>query len=574
MTTSRTGDLQEGTPHPPARRDGARGLRRAGTVALLLLASLPALAGLAELWLHRGEPYLPFGDHAILALVVDDVGQHEVLLGAYSRFGWFHPGPMGTYLLAATSFVLGGALQALSAGTLVLNGLSAAVTVWLVRRRAGLAPALWTLLVLTLSVQILGEEFLRDSWNPFLPVLPFLAGVLLCWTALLGDAWALPLAAIPLSLAVQSHVGFAPAVGAVGAVLAAGLALRAVRRLRSRRVDPEEPARRPRRWVLASAGAAAVTALLWLPTAIQQGTGSPGNAGVLLEDLVRGSSEAPAGVGTGLRAVADEFGKLPASVVGAGRPAAPFLPERWPALAVAVGLVAFAVTIGLAVRRRRVPVLCLGALTAAVAAAGVAAIARIDGPPYPYLAQWTVVIGVLVWTTVGLGLLPGGATGIRSVPRAETVLTASLAVLTAGVVLAAAVGTARADTPSTDRTGQLVRLEQAVVTDLDRLGLRTGPDRAVVRVDFAPTSRADDLVGTLWPGTGLLLGLVRNGVDVQVLEFWRTPFGERYTERVADAGYVATLAFTDGTSPPPEPWQQVLEVDGELQVYGGVPPAG
>ena len=37
---------------------------------------------------------------------------------------------------------------------------------------------------------------------------------------------------------------------------------------------------------------------------------------------------------------------------------------------------------------------------------------------------------------------------------------------------------------------------------------------------------------------------------------------------------MATIAYSDGTSPPPEPWQQVLAVEGELEVYGGVPPAG
>ena len=51
-------------------------------------------------------------------------------------------------------------------------------------------------------------------------------------------------------------------------------------------------------------------------------------------------------------------------------------------------------------------------------------------------------------------------------------------------------------------------------------------------------------------------------------------FGPRYTDRADDAGYVVTLAYADGSSPPPEPWQRVLAVEGELEVYGGVPPTG
>ncbi len=37
---------------------------------------------------------------------------------------------------------------------------------------------------------------------------------------------------------------------------------------------------------------------------------------------------------------------------------------------------------------------------------------------------------------------------------------------------------------------------------------------------------------------------------------------------------MVTLAYSDGTSPPREPWQRLLGVEGDLEVYGGVPPAG
>lgn len=588
MTTTWTGEPRSGAQLAPGTASSAaagtrsRGSRRAVTAGLLLLAALPAIGGLVGLWLDRGEPYLPFGDHAILALTVDSVGEEEVLLGAYSRFGWFHPGPMGTYLMAASSWLLGGALQALSAGVLVISGASAMTAVWVVHRRAGVVPALGALLVLTLSMRTLGDDFIRDSWNPFLPVLPLLAGVLLCWTAVRGAAWALPAAVVPLSLAVQSHVGALPAVAAATAVLAGGLLVRTVQHLRRRSAaGGARPAVLPRRWLVAGVAAAVLAALLWLPTAIEQVTRSPGNATALLDDLLQRSPEAPAGAAAGFRAVADEFGRLPASLVGGGPSDGPFLPAFWPPPASALGLVAFAVALGLAARRRRGDVLWLGALTLAVAAAGVAAVARIDGPPYQYLAQWTIVVGILAWTTVGLGLLPPLDAALRSAAgrmrrpvRPGTVLAAPLALVTGAVVLVAAVGTGRADTPSTDVTGSLVRLEEAVVADLDRLGLRGGADEPVVRVDFFGTERPGNLIGTLWPGMGLVLGLERDGVDVQVLELWRTPFGDRYVDRVEDAGYVATVAYSDGTSPPPAPWQQVLAVEGELEVYGGVPPAG
>ncbi len=133
--------------------------------------------------------------------------------------------------------------------------------------------------MLTLSVRTMGDDFIRDSWNPHLPVLPLLAGVLLVWTAVRGDAWALPLAVVPLSLAVQSHVGLVPAVAAVIAVLvvraagAGGAALRA-------RTSAGDPGRRsvlPRRWLVAAV-ARSPRGLLWLPTVVEQVTTTPGNA--------------------------------------------------------------------------------------------------------------------------------------------------------------------------------------------------------------------------------------------------------------------------------------------------------
>ena len=173
-------------------------LRRALGAAVVLLAAVPSVLGLAALALDRDQPYLPFGDQAILALSVDAVGEHEVLLGAYSRFGWYHPGPMATYLLAGVYDLMGDSTRALAVGTLVLGGIASAAAVWLVLRRAGALAALWTAVVLALTVRTLGGGFLYDSWNPFLPVLPLLAGVLLC----------IPIITIPWAIASFRTAGY------------------------------------------------------------------------------------------------------------------------------------------------------------------------------------------------------------------------------------------------------------------------------------------------------------------------------------------------------------------------------
>jgi hypothetical protein len=551
----------------PVRRSRRR---RLPAVGLALLAALPALAAVVVLLGGLGGRYLPYGDQAILELNVRDVGHHTVLLGQYSRFGWYHPGPLAAYLLAVPYHLLAGAHQSLSIGALLIAGSSLAGSVLLIRRRAGTTAAIWSIGVLALSVRLLGPDFLRDSWNPFLPILPLLLTVLLCWCALEGDAWALPLATVTASLAVQSHVGFLPPVAAVAAVTALGLLGRAVHRRRT-------GSPRSRRRLVALAVTVVVPVLLWLPPLIQQLTTSPGNAGTILRYLR--SSTPDTSLGMGLRGVADEFGKLPAYLLGMSPPRRLLLPALFPPSAIVVGIALFLAAVMVGVRRRRGDVLWLAALTVAVAVSGVAAISRIDGPAFFYVTRWTAVIGMLAGITTGVGLIPEVVALLRRLPTArlrltpELALAGPLALLVVVASLVTTVGTARAQTPQTDYTGGVRSMERAVVADLDRRGIRHdgkghGP---VVRVDFAASTR-NQIVGTSFEGSGLVLALVRDGVEVQVSTFWRLPFGHGLTDRVDSARYVATLAYSDGTSPPPAPGQRVLAVAGEYQVYGGPAP--
>lgn len=544
-------------PQPGPAAGTNRSRRRLVVLGLVVLAALPGLGGIVGLLLNW-SPFLPFGDQAVLELSVRKVGEDPVLLGAYSRFGWYHPGPLAAYLLAVPYRLLGEAHQALSLGALVIAAVTAVCCVLLVRRRAGDATALFTVVVLAVSVRLLGADFLRDSWNPYLPVLPLLLTALLCWSALAGDRWALPLATLPASLAVQSHIGFLPPVGMLAAVTLTGLAVGAVRH---RRRPPLLPA-------LATV---VLPLVLWLPPLIQQLTGEPGNAGAVLRYLR--SSNPDSSISTGLRGVADEFGKLPSYLVGTSAPERLLLPEMFPPWAIAVGLLLFAAAVAVGVARRRAEVLWLVALTGAVAVAAVAAVSRIDGPPFFYVTRWTVVIGMLAWITVGVALVPELAKLLERRPRPGRVAVAApvalLAVLAVAASTVTAVGTARAETPQTDYSGDISRFERAVIADLAATGT---PRNSVVRVDFAPTTR-QIIVGTSFPGSGLVLGLVRDGVDVQVSTFWQLPFGADRSARVDQARYLVTLAYSDGSSPPPAPGQRVLAVAGEYQVYGGtVPP--
>jgi hypothetical protein len=68
-------------------------------LAVVGVALLPLIVSAIGI-LARGSGLHPWGDQALLELDVRDVSHHFVLTGAYSRYGWRHPGPLEVYILA------------------------------------------------------------------------------------------------------------------------------------------------------------------------------------------------------------------------------------------------------------------------------------------------------------------------------------------------------------------------------------------------------------------------------------------------------------------------------------------
>ncbi|MEZ5209188.1 MAG: hypothetical protein R2690_19965 [Acidimicrobiales bacterium] len=82
--------------------------------------------------------WTPVADWALIDVEVRGVGTAATpLIGAYSRFGWNHPGPGMWYLLAVPTRLLGGSPSALLAAAAVAHGIAAAgpvLTAWRRRR--------------------------------------------------------------------------------------------------------------------------------------------------------------------------------------------------------------------------------------------------------------------------------------------------------------------------------------------------------------------------------------------------------------------------------------------------------
>jgi hypothetical protein len=190
---------------------------------LVGLAVLPLLVSAVSMALRVGGSYHPGADQALIELQVRDIGHLPVLLGPYSRFGWFHPGPALYYALWLPYRLTGSTAVSIAIGALFVNGLSIAGIALLAWRRGGTTLLLTTLALLAALERGFGPQFARDVWNPYITVLPFVLFVFLVWSTSAGDVWALPVAIGVATFLVQTHVGYALM---TAAVLGVGVAIR------------------------------------------------------------------------------------------------------------------------------------------------------------------------------------------------------------------------------------------------------------------------------------------------------------------------------------------------------------
>ncbi|HET6949008.1 MAG TPA: hypothetical protein VFI47_01435, partial [Acidimicrobiales bacterium] len=235
------------------------------TWAAVALAVLPLAVSAVVLVASAGD-MRPVGDLAITEMRTRDVGRHELLLGPYSRDGWYHPGPAVFALLALPYRLSGSEPVGLLLGALAINAAAIGGMAALARRLGGTGAMLCTLVAAALLVRSLGIEIVNDPWNPYITVLPYGVLLLLTWSLLCGERWALPVAALVTTFLVQTHVGNTVLAVPLLALGAAGLVV-ADRRVRGRR-----------RGLAPVAGLTLLLAgVAWLPPVIDQLTNDPGN---------------------------------------------------------------------------------------------------------------------------------------------------------------------------------------------------------------------------------------------------------------------------------------------------------
>jgi hypothetical protein len=474
--------------------------RRVSAVGLAMVA-VPFVAVVA---LALTRPWSSSTDLALMELRTLDVGGPATpLVGPYSRFGWYHPGPLAFWILALPYRLAGGRPVGLLVGTAAVHAAAVAACLVLARRRGGRALAGLTGLFLALLLAGFGARVLVNFWNPYLPLLALVFLVLATWSVIEGDVGLLPAIVAVSCFAWQSHLSYLPVTATLVVVGAAGAAHRL--------------GRAGRRRGLALASITAVTAAVCLaPILVEQRAEAPGNARLIVETL-RHPPAPMIGTDRAARIVARQLGPAAPWLRGedgdsrderegirAGE--APTLLLALP-LAVVVALAIASVRMGAAAAAR------LLGLTALCAGIGLLTVARTAGEPFTYLVAWLRPLAMTVWlAAVWAAVCVVRARAGIADRRSRAVASTAVAGATVAAVLVAVAG--RPLTLPEDGASQALQvLGPAAVT------AAAGQPR--VRRAMSGGWCAGEL------GTGVGAQLAEHGTDVEVDERAALPFGRQ-----------------------------------------------
>ena len=446
----------------------------AAVVAVVVVLAIGAWLGL------RGE-WTPILDIAALEIRTAAIPESWPLVGVFSRFGWYHPGPL---------FILQGWLPYQLWGpagltvAIVAVHLAALVTAWWVARRIDRVAGGFVLLAAVVVLTTRAPEQALEPWNPFAGLVSTVTLLVLAWASALRLPVG-PIIMLPLgSYLLQSHLGYVPLVGLV-VLVAAALAL-----------FPGRDRGRDVPWLGWAIGTA-LAALLWLPVAVQQLTRTPGNLTAIVSTL--GDGGQPLGAAAGWATVSSAFALRPYWTDGlvVELPESAALPW-WLMLAVAALMWS-------AARRDWLPVRLLVVGAAAIVAAFVA-VTTATGAPVEYLVSWIPAVAA---TTIAMSVwaITRRIAALRPAPRQARV---SAAVSVVCVLLAglAAWHWAGASQQYPGRGDASAALGAALLADAGATPFNLGADTGT-----ASPANAMDIRSVFY---GVLAAAVRGGADVGV----------------------------------------------------------
>jgi hypothetical protein len=467
-------------------------LLRGGFARLMVAAALFACFSLAiVIFTSAARQQWAFSDPAIFEIDVRNATHGQQSVGAYSQYGWSHPGPLVFYAFAPFYQWGGNSQFALNGAAFAINVLALALIAWIAGRRSGgwLAP----LVLAAIAVYLARVPGLASSfWNPHVLVLP-LAALLVTNAAIsTGATGYLPLSALLASWCVQAHVGLAVAAAMSTLTMAMFLWRSGARNL---------PARV--RWAtLIAVGA------LWALPVSEQLINTPGNMSRILDYFMNAQVPRPA--------LSVSMNALAAMVSGVLRPdfylatGWEFQPTSWWWILIAFALTAMLVVASLAESRRGERFAAsLGAACLAVLIAGVLSAIGLRGRVGDYQLFWLSIVGAL-----SAAVIVNAALRAWLPARPRAIHAASIVLVMVSVAISFPALTRLSD-PELSAENSAVEALSSRVLDLHHNGqLR----EMLVEVD-----------PKLWDvGAGVILALEKSGVRLRVDPLLIWLYGPRF----------------------------------------------
>lgn len=496
------------------------------SVALAAFAGAVPLV-IAVVALSRAS-WFPVGDLAQAALRQESFWGHPPLVGAAGRiattptcdpgplcFGQQgnHPGPAMFWLSWPLWWLLGGSGWAYQASVTALAVAAYAATVWVALRHRGPRAAVAVAVVGAVLLRSFGASALTQPWNPYMPLVPYLLFVVLCWAAVCGRARALPFAVAAGAYCVQCHVGYAPAVAAGLGVALVGAAVEARR---------SATANALRRLLVWTAAAVAVGVAMWVPPLVDQVIHDPGNLSILL-DTFRAQTDEVIGLRRGAHIWLTQLDPLGNWLLGTRR-------IQGSVAGGAALLVAWTAAAVVAWRQRHRDLVRLNLVLAVQSVCALYWALRLDSDRYLYLVEWFWVLTGLIVFSVGWSaalvarqLRPAWHLDRRWPSLAAAALLASTASF--------AYSAARVDPPD-------LRYSQTV-------GALIGPTEAALDPGDTYLVNWVDPDALGGNGFGLFLQLDRAGYDVRATSGFSAAVEPHRVGDLADADAVITVVSGD-----------------------------
>ena len=500
---------------------------RVALAGLIVALALPLVVGLVVMHSPR---WYPLFDNAQTELRIRDVwSRHSPLIGLVGRLGsgdapGSHPGPLSFWLLWPGWRLAGASAWGMQVSTAVLNILAMGAVVWMANRRGGLRMAAAVTVILGVLAAAFGAVLL-EPWNPYLPVLWWVAFVVAIWCVLCDDLALLPLAVFAGSFFAQTHVSYLGLVPGllVVAVLVAAFTAR-------RNAEPGAVARFWR-WTGIAAG---VGVIVWLPSVIDEVSRSPGNLSVI-RDTFRHPLEDPIGVRGGLDVLLmhlDPWRVLVRGDIVTGAARGSILPG-------VVLLVVWLAAAALAWRLRHRTMTRLNLAIGVSLVLGLVSASRIFGFPFTYLALWTWGLNVLMWLSIGWAVAIAIGRNLDGVRRALALHVGTCVLVAAAVVSSASfvVDASSMEPADSDMSTTLGKLVRPTVEALSEGAVAGGGHDGAYLVTWS------DPVAFGSQGFGLVNELDREGFRVGAPEIYRRAVTPHRVLDPSDATAVVHLSI-------------------------------